>query len=226
MALTIRLRPVPAESVADIDTSSPALAVRRELRYHLACASVDPWTSIEEFWVPRTYERADLAVVGSALKAFEIKSERDSLRRLPRQAQAFGRVFDYCTVVLAGRHLDAAMGLVPGWWGITEVTENGHRTFHEVRQPSLNHTVDATVIVRLLWREEALAALEAIETLRPVDLRVARSASRADLWNELLRICSIDDLRKLVRRALTRRISTGVRISPFSRRVASHATGR
>jgi hypothetical protein len=199
--------------------------VRRELRHYLASASVDPGASIEEFWVPRTHERADLAVVGSTLKAFEIKSERDSLHRLRRQAEAFGRVFDYCTVVLAARHLDAAAAMVPGWWGITVVTQNGRLTFHEVRQPSLNRAVDPSVIVRLLWRDEALEALKTTEIVRSVDPGVVRSASRADIWNELLRMCSVDDLRRMVRRALTRRMSTTARISRFSRHVASHATG-
>ena len=55
------------------------------------------------------------------MSAFEIKTERDTLRRLPRQATAYARLFDQCTVVVAERHVAAAMEMLPMWWGVIAV---------------------------------------------------------------------------------------------------------
>src|SRR5207244_95753 len=94
--------------------------------------------------------------------AFEIKSEHDTLRRLPRQADAYGRVFDRCTAVLAERHRDGAVALLPEWWGITTVSVNGHVAFDDARKARPNPRIDPEVLVRLLWREEVGAALSGL----------------------------------------------------------------
>jgi hypothetical protein len=70
--------------------------------------------------VPRSHERAGMVVVGRSLDAFEIKSERDTLRRLPRQALAHERLFDRCTLVVAERHSDHAAAMLPEWWGSSQ----------------------------------------------------------------------------------------------------------
>lgn len=50
--------------------------------------------------------RADMAVLsGAELIGFEIKTDRDSLRRLPGQIEAYSRYFDYVVVVAAPCHL-------------------------------------------------------------------------------------------------------------------------
>ena len=91
--------------------------VRHSLRGALL-ASAPTAETIYEFWVPQTNERADVAVIGDLLYGFEIKTERDSLKRLPRQADAYTRVFDRCHVVVAPCHLDRAAEMLPPWWGV------------------------------------------------------------------------------------------------------------
>src|SRR3954452_15629375 len=78
---------------------------------------------VEELTLPPGGARADVAVVGPELVGYEIKSAADSLRRLPGQVAAFGRIFDMCWLVAATRHLDAAIGQIPSWWGIIEVAD-------------------------------------------------------------------------------------------------------
>ena len=172
-----------------------------------------------EFWVPRSHERVDLAVVGARMHGFEIKTERDTLRRLPRQASAYARVMDQCTLVLAEKHLGQAQELLPDWWGISTVTCNGHIVFRSVRAPRANPGVDAETLVRLLWRGEALAALQRLD----IDLPV--TTHRASLWRELLERCTLAQLRSAVRGALVHRhaerVSARASESPGSRRVAA-----
>jgi hypothetical protein len=121
------------------------------------------------------------------------------LRRLPRQVSAYGRVMDRCTVVLAEKHLEQARSLLPDWWGISTVACNGHIEFKSIRKPRKNPAVDAEILVRLLWREEALTALQQFGA------SPARSAHRTSLWGELLERCSLTQLRSAVRAALLRR---------------------
>src|SRR3954451_13577948 len=98
--------------------------VRDALRAHVLTTIAGAQGAVDEFWVPRSNERADIAVIGTHIDGFEIKTERDTLRRLPRQAGAYARLFDRCTAVVADRHRDAAEQLLPKWWGLTAVSVN------------------------------------------------------------------------------------------------------
>src|SRR4051794_17477210 len=100
--------------------------------------------------------RVDVAVVNGALHGFEIKSEHDSLARLPGQIVAYGRVFDYVTLVVGRRHAARASGLVPPWWGVIQASPGSHgATLSEVRHERLNPAVEGVAVAQLLWREEA-----------------------------------------------------------------------
>jgi hypothetical protein len=68
-----------------------------------------------------------------------------------------------------------------------------------VRRSQMNPAVDAEVLVRLLWRDEAFHALTGMGA-QP-DPR----SHRASLWRELLDRCSVRQLRSVVRGALLRR---------------------
>ncbi|MGH3299540.1 MAG: sce7726 family protein, partial [Trebonia sp.] len=95
--------------------------VRESLRDEVVASVPGLSETIYEFWVPRTNERADLAAIGPAMWGYEIKTAQDTLRRLPRQVEAYNRLFDHCTVVLAERHLKAALTIVPEWWGVAVI---------------------------------------------------------------------------------------------------------
>ncbi len=175
--------------------------------------------SLDELWVPRSNERADIAVIGRSMDGFEIKTERDTLKRLPRQMVAYGRLFDRCTAVVAERHRQDAEAMLPNWWGITAVHIDGAVTFNTVRKPRSNPAVDPEILVRLLWREEVMHALVAL------GCKPDRQASRGSLWAELLRSASLRQLRSAVRTALlhrdhrqaklpTRRLATAGALAP------------
>lgn len=182
-------------------------AVRDALRACVLAAVAGARDTVDEFWVPRSNERADLAVIGRSMDGFEIKTERDTLRRLPRQVEAYGRLFDRCTVVIAEKHADDVTQVLPPWWGITTVHVNGGVSFSEVRRPRPNPAVDPEILVRLLWKEEALAALVKLGAAPP------DRASRAALWRELLDVATLGQLRSAVRRALLHRDPARARIA-------------
>jgi hypothetical protein len=182
-------------------------AVRQALREETLAAAGRPCEALYEFWVPRSNERADVVVVGSAMAAYEIKTDRDTLRRLPRQVAAYGRLFDTCSVVVAERHLVPAMDLVPDWWGVMAYV-NGDRpvSFHQMRAAALNRSVDPETLVRLLWRDEVRAALVSLGT------EPDRRASRTSMWQELLDQIDLGRLRGIVRAAILERDPQSARL--------------
>lgn len=184
----------------------PEATVRGALRQTLLDQHRTMVRVVDEFWLPPTHERADIAVIGRLMTAFEIKSEQDTLRRLPRQADAYGRVFDRCTAVVAERHRKNATALLPAWWGVTTFSVNGHVQFEEARKARPNPTVDPEVLVRLLWRAEASAALAALG--QPP----AKTASRSSMWRALIDAVAVKELRTIVRQALLTRSASAARI--------------
>ncbi len=168
--------------------------VRQSLRAEVLASAPPSAEVIFEFWVPQTNERADVAVVGATMDGFEIKTERDSLKRLPRQADAYTRLFDRCHAVLAHRHVDRALEILPPWWGVL-VIEDG-MTFTMLKLPKSNSSVDPETLVRLLWRDEAYGALCSLGV--PPD----PSAGRFRLWELLLTLLDLDGLKRVVRDAI------------------------
>src|SRR5262245_6458552 len=79
----------------------------------------DPFTRIvEEMGVWSGSVRIDVAVINGELHGYELKSERDTLERLPAQAGLYSQVFDRVTLVTADRHLKIAKKTIPRWWGV------------------------------------------------------------------------------------------------------------
>jgi hypothetical protein len=193
-------RTVPTEAI-----------VRESLREEVLATAPKQTEAVYEFWVPRSNERADVVVIGTAMLGYEIKTDRDTLRRLPRQVEAYSRLFDRCTVVLADRHLEAALAIVPDWWGVaTILADRAPLSFRWIRSASPNRSIDPETLVRLLWREEARSVLRALGA------ELDPSASRASMWQVLLSLLDLDDLKEAVRKALLERDLSVVRF-PNSR---------
>src|SRR5580700_4620242 len=130
--------------------------VRRLLRASLRSAwSGDESTIIlEELGLCRGRVRADMVVVNGSLKGYEIKSDQDTLVRLAGQSAVYNRVFDTVTIVTAARHAAKLEAIVPKWWGIEVVTQDGGAVpeLRNLRPEGGNPYVDPSALVQLLWR--------------------------------------------------------------------------
>lgn len=145
--------------------------------------------------------RVDIAVVNASLAGFELKSPADTLRRFPKQVEVYSRVLDYCTLVTAEAHLDDAMALVPAWWGCVVVRQEETAVrLDEVQPAQPNMSIDGYSLAQLLWREETLSALEALDAAKG-----CRSKPRKILWQQLVEAVDLDELRSIVRTALKSR---------------------
>jgi hypothetical protein len=171
---------------------------RRLCRHHS-----DPATLVlDELGLRHGKWRADIAVVNHQLIGYEIKSEADSLRRLGFQIDGYNAVFDYVSIVVAERHLNEAMALVPDWWGVILVTEGprGGIHFRTIRRSRQNAYVDDYAVAQLLWRDEAQEIL--------IDLglqgRLLREP-RSNLYGYMVDRLHSHDLRRIVREYLKKR---------------------
>jgi hypothetical protein len=134
------------------------------------------------------------------LRAYEIKSSVDSLKRLPHQVMGYSRIFDRFTLVAAENQLrrlekmEESFAVLPEWAGVMVVCEHG---IEELRPARPNPDVHPNILAGMLWQAEAIAELRArgMETPRR-RWESARALSEA---------IPIDELRSVVRTRLMAR---------------------
>lgn len=156
----------------------------------------------EELGVQQGLSRIDLAVVNGELHGFELKSDQDTLSRLPEQAAMYSRVFDRVTLVVGERHLRRAVEMVPEWWGIRVArAERAKLNFCDLRIALGNPSPSAKSVAMLLWRGEALDFLEELGQGKGL-----RSRCKAEIYDVLVDCSDFDRLRDRVRRCLRQRV--------------------
>lgn len=134
-------------------------AVRRRLEAeHLG----DPDTLIvDEMGVWSGTVRVDIAVINGEICGFELKSDSDTLARLPLQAEVYSRVFDKVTLVVGDRHARKARAIIPKWWGVTLARyRGGELLLIDDRKPKPNPHRDPYLLAEMLSKDEAITVLE------------------------------------------------------------------
>lgn len=153
---------------------------------------------LHEFCLCQGDVRIDIAVVNGHLHGYELKSDSDTLERLPRQIEAYDKVLDYTTLVVGEKHLDKAVKIIPTWWGVVRAKEVNGRTYTKViRQAEENPHVELYSLAQLLWHREALLALEAHDLAKGL-----KSKPRRVLWEKLAKHFSREELSHIVRNAI------------------------
>lgn len=158
---------------------------------------------IDELGLCQGEARVDVAVVNSSLHGYEIKSERDSLSRLPRQQRVYCRILDTVTIVACVGHIGRIYELVPDWWGIEQVMQNGEEiSFVTHRNASANPSIDPYAVAQLLWRDEVKEILRRLELGRGIS-----NKPRRVLWKKLADSLPVDQLSEYVRKTIKARVA-------------------
>ncbi len=153
---------------------------------------------IEELGICQGRGRIDLAVVNSTLHGYEIKSDRDSLRRLPSQAEIYSKVVDKATLVVGRRHLVESLTLVPNWWSVIQVELDAEVVcFKTIRRGCSNPNVEARSLVELLWRDDAIGLLDERGEAYGV-----RSKPRRAAWDRICERFEVEEIAAEVRARL------------------------
>jgi hypothetical protein len=150
---------------------------------------------IEELGLNKGAVRVDVAVVNGIMHAYEIKSDADSLRRLTRQAEHYGKCFDRVSLVFGQKHLELARKAVPEWWELLCVfPEEGGLRFETVRKGQQNPAREVRALIELLWRQETLALLESKGMAKGM-----RSKPREVLWDRAAEVLGLEEVANAVR---------------------------
>ncbi len=159
-------------------------------------ADDDDTLVLHEFGLWHGSARVDIVVINATIHGFEIKSDLDTLERLPSQAEIYNAVLDYVTIVTGIRHLDRVASIVPGWWGLAAAISDSQDTvfIESHREASANPQINPLAVAALLWRDEALSILEANGVAQGV-----RGKNRNAIYQRLIETVSLDCLRALIR---------------------------
>lgn len=169
----------------------------QELEKYIA-ESGHPAHIFEELGIQHGMVRIDMAMVNGIMHGYEIKSDRDTLERLPEQMREYNEVFDKMTLVVGNRYLTEAINLIPDWWGVIVAKfESGTVVFYTIRESATNQEQKRSSIAQLLWREEALQILE--EQNKAQGLRFK---TRDVIYERLAEVTDIETLKKRVTNTL------------------------
>lgn len=156
---------------------------------------------VNEMGVLHGQSRIDVAVINGIIHGYEIKSESDTLDRLPDQIKSYNLVFDRMTIVVQRNYLKEVRALIPKWWGIFLITRRkGNINIREVRKGRLNPNIDPLALSNLLWREEAL------DILKEKGLHKGYlSKPRREIYQRLVEYIGIEELKHHVSKQLRSR---------------------
>ena len=148
--------------------------VRDLLKRHLVESLIDSDTVVlDELGLCQGDVRIDVAAVGDELSGFEIKSPADTLARWPNQRRVYSKVVDRAWLVATEKTLEAARA--PGWWGVVRIVQTRDQLgLRVIRIAQRNPSPDPYAIACLLWRDEAIQALDDLALARGVRTQAAR----------------------------------------------------
>lgn len=173
--------------------------VRALLKEYLHSAHTSDTLLIDELGLCHGNVRVDVAAVNGELSGFEIKSPSDTLARWAKQRRIYSKVVDRAWLVASMKTL--AVAEPPEWWGQIAIFELDDRLALRIVKPaSVNPKPDALSIAKLLWRDEALAALKSAGRARGV-----MTKPRRVIWRRLIESVPMEELRASVRAALKQR---------------------
>jgi hypothetical protein len=136
----------------------------------------DPNTLVvEELGLAHSKRRIDVAVINGSIHGYEIKSDRDNLKRFPEQLHIYRTSLQKLTIVTSSKHVSGLMQILPSWCGVKVATRarRGGVVFEDLQRPASNPDADRVMVAHLLWRDEVVRLLTSLGC-KPSELRMPR----------------------------------------------------
>lgn len=151
---------------------------------------------VDELQVCYGEARVDMAVINGYLHGYEIKSDRDTLERLPNQIEQYNKVFDYITLVCGEKYVNQSLELIPSWWGlyVAKSINESNVCITVLREPELNNQIDAFSLTQFLWKDQLIEIL-----LNQGEPKQIKRFPKYKLWELASNKCSISDLQEQVK---------------------------
>ncbi|RZM22581.1 MAG: hypothetical protein EOO88_28970 [Pedobacter sp.] len=174
---------------------------QRIIDTYLSRPSKTSFRLIEELDLCLGDARIDMAVFGSTITGIEIKSDSDTLSRLPRQIEVYGKIFERIFIYVGSRHVANVMCLAPEWWGVIEVAGSSEE-FNLIlrRKAQKNLKVDKLSLTQLLWKEEVIPLLSG------VNCASLKYKNRHQLWEMLSKRLSERKLKEAITTCIKARV--------------------
>jgi len=188
-----------------ISTSDKLIRDALKESFKKTCKETPSSKIIEELGIAHGAVRIDIAVINNMIHGYELKSDVDTLDRLPGQMEIYNKVLDRVTLVVGKNHLYEAIKVIPEWWGITIAkisTSCKKVVFYNIREAEENPEQDSHAVASLLWRDEALNILEKIGEANGV-----RSKNRSVIYERLAEVLDRQTLKAEVREHLCTRLN-------------------
>ncbi len=159
---------------------------------------------INEFDICRGDVRIDVAVINGSINGYEIKSDSDTLQRLPKQIELYNKVFNNVTIISGKVYIDEIVNLVPEWWGVIEVVggKNEIKDCIKIRKAGDNKFVDAYSVSQLLWKNEALELLAKYNLSKGLSNKTIKI-----LWGKIADNIPLEKIQEFVRFKLKNRLN-------------------
>lgn len=190
------------------DAEIRAALHRKALRAFHRCSDT---LVIDELGLAHAKARIDVAVINGSVHGFEIKSDADTLARLPQQLRLYGQCLEKLTIVCAEKHVPGVRELAPRWCGIVKVKKGprGGVVFTTLREPKSNPGIQPYRLAHLLWRSEAVAILARTEASAKL-LRAPRKA----LYKSLASKFSVAEITSFIKQSMALRQDWRLHRSP------------
>lgn len=117
-----------------------------------------PSRIIPEFTINSGDARVDIATINGKICGYEIKSDADTLERLPSQIKEYNKVFDEMTLVVGKKLFYSALDIVPNWWGIIFFEESPDKdiNLYKIRECKQNPNQSFVNLLNLLRKDELI----------------------------------------------------------------------
>lgn len=158
---------------------------------------------IDEFNISLGTVRADVAVVNGVLHGYEIKSEKDTLKRLENQICEYNKFFEFVTIVTCEKFSEKVLFSLPEKCGvIIAQNKKGKIIFKHIRKAKKNKDLDKITLAKALWKDEITDILEKINYKKGF-----KSKSKPFLYEILSEQFTEKELVEIVKRKIKDRIN-------------------
>ncbi len=145
---------------------------------------------IQELAVCDGEARVDVAVANGKLCGYEIKSDADTLERLPMQQKCYDKTFDTISIVVGKKYENIIEQYIPDYWGIFIISANLNGCkIKKKRNAKVNKNVEANALLELLWKDEIASLLKeyGIKGISGKNRRILRQLAVDELSLKIIR---------------------------------------
>jgi len=119
---------------------------------------------VDEFDLCSGLSRIDIAVVNGVIHGYEIKSEEDTLKRLPNQINYYNKSLEKISIATNKFHLKQIRESVPKWWGLIVIKNDSKKNVvTELRKAKNNPLLDGNSMLHILWKDELISIIDKYE---------------------------------------------------------------